>query len=54
LAIESLEHRVNQVLKEREELQAGAMNQLRNALAIFKEDLAKGKSLDSCWCRLLQ
>ncbi len=46
-ALEDLEDRVKLVLKEREELKGWTDKELKLAALAFKEDLAKGKSLDS-------
>ncbi len=46
-ALKSLEHRVGLILNEREELKSWTDNELRLSTLAFKDDLAKGKSLDS-------
>lgn len=47
LALEDLEYRVKLVLKEREELKTWTDKEIRLASLAFKEDLAKGKRLDT-------
>jgi preprotein translocase subunit SecA len=47
LALQDLQYRVKLVLKEREELKGWTDNELRLAALAFKEDLAKGKKLDT-------
>jgi preprotein translocase subunit SecA len=47
LALEDLQYRVKLVLKEREELKNWSDKELRLASLAFKEDLAKGKKLDT-------
>ena len=47
LALKSLENRVKMILKEREELKSWTDKELRLASLAFKDDLAKGKTLDS-------
>lgn len=46
-ALDSLEHRVDLILKNREELKSWTDKELRLATLAFKDDLKKGKSLDS-------
>lgn len=47
LALKDLEYRVKLVLKERQELESWTDNELNLARLAFKEDLAKGKKLDT-------
>src|ERR1700722_3810496 len=46
-ALEDLQYRVKLVLKEREELRGWSDKELRLAALAFKDDLAKGKRLDT-------